>query len=131
MQNIEDIVEKEINWNDKKSIWNKRLYYGLSIIVIIGSIVVASIIDLSPTIAKIISIIVAIITGVKNLFHFEKKWTLYRLTAERLKGERILFDNECGVYKNKPKDKYAENVKQIMSDSTDKWSKINCVSKKE
>jgi len=121
---IEQRVNDQIEWNDRKSKINKRCYYLFASISVVGSIIVSILIKQFPLLTAYLSIIVAIVTVLNNVYEFQNKWKLYRNTAERLIRERSLFYNEVDIYKGKPKDIYTKNIEQIISESNEIWVKV-------
>ena len=95
---IKDRIDDQIVWHDKKSNYNKWAYYSCSIIAIVGSIVASVTIHCCEIIATVISALVAISVGMNNLFKFQKKWMLYRITSELLKSEKMKFNVKAGDY---------------------------------
>lgn len=124
---IKQRVENQIVWHSKKSIRNKRYYFLCTWIIIVGSILSSALISLSKTLGIITSLLVAISVGVSNAYKFHSKWKLYRLTAELLKHEKILFITGSEKYnvENTIAEKlFVKTIEEILMNTNEKWEKI-------
>lgn len=118
---IEKRVKEQIEWNESNSSRNKNCYIIFSVFILVGSIVTATLVNTCPCFVQIVSLFVAISTGLLNFYNFKEKWIIYRMTAERLKKEEDLFDNNCGEYKDKSLDVYTINIERILDESNQLW----------
>lgn len=122
---IKNRVDVQISWNDVKSSKNRALYGICTIISIVGSLIVSASIPFCKTIAIILSLLVAIAVGVNNSFKFHQKWKLYRLTAELLNREKLLFLTKVKDYgKENAFDIFVQRIEDILSSSNGDWAKI-------
>lgn len=122
---LKDRYQDQIDWYNKKSILNKRLYYAIQIpIIIIGVIV-----PVSASIAEnkwytiILSAIVAAGIAILKFGRFEEHWHNYRSTCETLKKEKYFYDAKTGDYQHcdDPEQAFVENVENQISQAHTKW----------
>ncbi len=97
-QYIEERLDPQIEWYDKKSVANQKWFKRLQVIVIIASASIPFIsgyIDESTLCLKIavgaLGLIVAAITAVLGLYQFQENWLEYRTICESLRHEKYLF----------------------------------------
>lgn len=136
--------EDQINWYDKKSKFNKKMYQSLVLIEIIFSVSIPFFVsyanDENPSIKIIIGILavcIALIAGLMNLYKFHENWISYRTTSETLKHEKYLFLTKSGVYREKesketPYNRLVQRIESIISKENTNWQqKINEKEKKK
>ena len=104
-------LEEQRSWYAAKSAFNKSRYRLFQIITIIASAAIP-VINLTSgwgdsgtqhgalLATSIISAGVAIVIAFTQLEKYFETWILYRTTAESLKREKLLFQNNCGEYSN-------------------------------
>ena len=105
---IQDRLEDQLKWYDKKSSFNQRMFKRLVVIEILFSITIPFLTSFSsdekPEIKIIIGtmgITIALIAGLLSLYKFQENWINYRTTAETLKKEKYQYLTKSGVYNNK------------------------------
>ncbi|MDF9797279.1 hypothetical protein OKW21_002542 [Catalinimonas alkaloidigena] len=123
-------LEDQIEWYNKKSSSNQRMYKRLQLITIISS---SSIPFLSAYIAEnnyiaifvgIIGVTVAAITAVNSLYKFQENWIAYRSTCESLKLQKYLYLTGTEPYHEKETfNLLVQNVEMIISKENGSWSK--------
>lgn len=126
-QYINNRVNNQIDWHDKKSVWNKWAYLICSIIAVVGSILVSITIQYCDVLATIISALVAISVGINNLFKFQKKWMLYRATSELLNSEKMKFEVKAGAYSGATEDSeklFCDKIETILNNTNQEWSQF-------
>jgi Protein of unknown function (DUF4231) len=108
---LKDRLEEQRSWYAAKSSFNKSRYRLFQIITIIASAAIP-VINLTSgwgdsgtqhgalLATSIISAGVAIVIAFTQLEKYFETWILYRTTAESLKREKFLFQNNCGEYSN-------------------------------
>lgn len=131
-------LEDQINWYDKKSMFNQKMYKRLVLVEIIFSVSIPFLAshanDENAVIKIIIGIIgvsIALIAGVINLYKYHENWISYRTTSETLKHEKYLFLTKAGIYKEKesketPYNNLVQRIESIISKENTNWQqKIN------
>lgn len=126
---ISDRVDSQIEWHEKKSGSNKRMYQKYQMI----QLIVASMITLSATltvidqawvsfVAPTLGAVVAVVSGVLGLFKFQENWVDYRTTSEQLKQEKFLFLTRSEPYNTAQSfQTLVTNVEDILSKQNSKW----------
>ena len=124
---LKDRYEDQINWYDKKSIWNQTLYrYFQWFIIILAGItpVLAAIgCDTIRWLAVIVGVLVAVGTSLLKVFKYQENWIHYRTTCETLKKEIYFYRAGVGDYKDS-KDRealFVERVESLISRENTMW----------
>ena len=118
-QYITDRVEIQINWFNTKAKKCKLHYYIFSTISIIASALTPVFVKICPNIAIVTSLIATIMLSLNNLCKFKDKWNLYRMTAELLQKEKVLYLYSIDNPRNK--DNFIQRIENILADSNKKW----------
>ena len=103
---IDERLEDQINWYEKKASENKNKYHYFQIIIIIASATIP-LVNLGAEVplqtrvtSAILGAIIVGITALTQLKKYQENWILYRATQEYLKREKFLFMNNAGNYSN-------------------------------
>jgi hypothetical protein len=108
---VRNRLDDQIKWYSEKSAFNKSRYRLFQVVIIIASGTIP-ILNLTVTAFKadaqhaalftssILGSIITIITAFLQMEKYFDNWILYRTTAESLKREKILFQNNAGEYSN-------------------------------
>ena len=137
---VETRLADQINWYDKKSVWNKKLYYWFQSLVIILAALIPLLSGLTEDFGKSIGIligflgaIVAILSGLLALYKFQEKWTSYRTTSETLKHEKYLFETKTEPYDDEEFgfQLLVRRVENIISKENTDWNKYITKKQKE
>ncbi len=101
---LKDRVDDQISWYGKKSAINKTSYLWTNGLIIVFAALIpfcAGFLDQVPGLNYAIAtlgVLTAVATGLSSLLKFQEKWTTYRLTAESLRREKLLFITATGPY---------------------------------
>lgn len=131
-QYLTERLEEQIQWYDKKSLWNQRWYKNLKKIelVLSASIPVAVTFVTDNWVVKVLIAVagatIAIITGIHGLYNLQENWIAYRTTCETLKHERYMYLARSGVYAEveDPFRVLVERVESIISHENINWAQI-------
>lgn len=103
-------IDDQIKWYSQKSQWNQKRYKRLKTIIIVLSVSIpflTGMIGEDQSIAfwlKIIigtcGVIIAAGEGILSLQKYQDNWTEYRIAAETLKREKLLFQTQSGPYRD-------------------------------
>ena len=103
---IKTRIIEQINWYDKKSIHNQKVYKSLSIVSIILSGVIP-ILTLFTDFCWWAKVIVAVcgsmLTGISSInivCNYKELWNRYRVNCEVLKSYLYLYITKQGIYKD-------------------------------
>ena len=127
---LTDRVDNQIDWYDKKSSWNQRLYKRLQIlqiaaaasIPIFAGFITPEATDMKHVVASI-GALIAIISGILSLYKFQENWIQYRTVSESLKHQKYLFLTKTYPYHTE--DAYhvlVETVENLIAQENSKWS---------
>mgnify|MGYP001157701937 FL=1 len=137
--NIENPVIKQrvyqvLSWNIIKSTRYKRMFYILSILVLIlnASIPVINQIEKFPIVVTIVASISTVITGIITLINFKDVWYRYRVTVEKIKTECMLLNCRLGQYScvNREK-KFLIRIEEILAEDQESWIKSRFMDNEE
>lgn len=129
---LKDRYYDQVNWYDRKSVWNqvwyKRLQWGLIVFSSITPILIAiDALDKKTTwltaIPLITATLVAIFTSAIKTFNFQENWLSYRTTCETLRKELFLYEAGIGSYA-RTEDKeslFVEHVENLISRENTLW----------
>jgi len=129
---LKDRYEDQINWYDKKSIRNQKMYKRFQWVVIILSAitpVLVAIVAINPEAnetswsAVVISAIVAIGTTALKTFKYQENWINYRTTCETLRKEIHFYNAGVGEYKDTDDHEalFVERVEALISRENTMW----------
>lgn len=127
---LTDRVDDQIDWYDKKSSWNQRLYKRLQIlqiaaatsIPILAGFITSETTDMKHVVAGM-GALIAIISGILSLYKFQENWIQYRTVSESLKHQKYLFLTKTYPYHTD--DAYhvlVETVENLIAQENSKWS---------
>lgn len=123
-------VDDQINWYSKKSTTYKNRYKLLKTIVIFVSVSIPFLSgmihgeeDWLKIAVGIGGVTIAMIEGVLALFQFQDLWLQYRLTAEMLQREKLIFLTQAGHYHNNSSafPQFVQRIEGIMSSENQSW----------
>jgi hypothetical protein len=128
---INERVDGQIAWYDRKSIINKKYFIIFQIITLgaSASIPVFSIFSENNSWARVLIAILgsatAITTGIVSLYQFREHWIEYRATAESLKHEKYMFQTGTGLYAEKEAfSLLVERVEALLSQENTAWHQL-------
>ncbi len=118
-------LEEQIEWYDRKSNLNQRLFHWFKIleIVIAAFIPFLSGINAPPFLTGSAGVLIVILEGLQHLFQFQHNWIIYRSTCESLKHEKYLWLAKAGPYTRteNPDLILADRVESLISQEHAKW----------
>ena len=129
---LKERYEDQINWYDKKSIWNQKMYKLFQWVVIILSAitpVLVAIVAIRPEvkgtswIAVGISALVAIGTTSLKTFKYQENWINYRTTCETLRKEIHFYNAGISDYADTQEREalFVERVEALISRENTMW----------
>jgi hypothetical protein len=125
-------LEDQINWYDKKSISNQKMYKRLRNTELTASTSITFIAGFIPiytfmvVVVGLLGMIVAIIAGVLSLHNYHENWIEYRSICETLRHEKYMYLTKNGVYAvDDPYAVLVERVESIISHENVNWAKLH------
>jgi hypothetical protein len=130
---IQERLEHQINWYDKKSRSCQKIYKGMKIIEMALSASIPIVIGFWPNITgakflvSLFGATIAVSSGIQGLYNFHERWIQYRFVCEALRHEKYLFKTRSSTYEveEKPFGLFVERVESIISNENINWAQIN------
>ena len=95
-------LDEQIEWYDRRSALNRRLYKLLKTTVIASAaaipVLTTAALPHGPSIAAGLGVMIAVLEGVQQLNQHQGNWANYRMAAEALKHEKYLYLAHAGPY---------------------------------
>lgn len=131
-------VDDQFNWLEKKAAFNQRRYKRIRILILAVSVLI-------PFLSGFITdelwylkvavgvggVLIAISEGILALQKHQELWTQYRVTAEAIKREKLLFQTQAGKYQTAqaPFHEFVMNIETILAGENAAW--LQQVTRKE
>ena len=127
---IEERLDDQIAWYDKKSQSNQKWHKRLRVIELIAgacSPFLAAYITETSLALKVavgfLGLVVTFITGVVTLYKFQENWVEYRTTCEALKHEKFLYLTQSDPYDTEaPFNLLVQRVENLLSSENSRWA---------
>lgn len=127
---MQNRVDDQINWYDKKSQRHQRWYKQLRFVEILAA---ASIPFLSGYIRPdlpaikftvgLLGVVIAVLAGVTSLNRFQENWVEYRTTCESLRHEKYLFQTGVEPYNvDNPFSLFVKRIESLISKENINWA---------
>ena len=124
---LEERYKDQINWYDKKSVWNQKLYRHFQLSVIILAAITPVLVAIAPEATRwpavIIAALVAIGTTILKTFKYQENWINYRTTCETLRKEIHFYRAGLGDYRDSEDREalFVERVESLISRENTMW----------
>ena len=124
---LKERYENQINWYDKKSIWNQKKYLRFQWTVIVLSVITPVLVAIVPEATRwpavVISALVAIGTTSLKTFKYQENWINYRTTCETLRKEIYFYTAGVGEYRDidERESLFVERVESLTSRENTMW----------
>ncbi len=129
-QYLQERLDDQIDWYDRKSCWNQRLHKRLRMVEVIAAASIpflTGFIKAAPFMSHVVAgvgVLIAVISGVFALFRFQENWIEYRTTAETLKHQKYLFLTQTSPYDGEDAfHTLTETVEGLISQENSKWTR--------
>jgi len=126
---LEQRLDAQINWYDKKSSANQAAYKRLRLIEIIAAATIPLLAGYSQAswyvgmTIGVIGVVVAVLAGIVSLYRFQENWNEYRAVAESLKQEKYLYLARAEPYNgDQPFESLVERVEALLKSETTDWA---------
>jgi len=130
---IEQRLDDQINWYDKKSGFNQKWYKRLRLTEIVFASTIPLLAGYSQMSGKIgltigiaigvIGLIVAVLAGIVSLYQFQENWSEYRVSAECLKQEKYLYLARVEPYNgDQPFELLVQRVEALLKSESTGWA---------
>lgn len=123
---IKKRVKQVLEWNMNKAISNKKIFYRMSISLLIlnASIPIINQLDNQSILVTCVASLCTIITGIITLLNFKDEWYQYRTCTESIKRECMMLNCRCGEYESEEREKlFLIKFEQILLNERTYWEK--------
>lgn len=129
---IETRLNDQITWHSKKSQFNQKKYKQIKTLVILCAAFVPLLAGinaaggcyllLKPAIGGL-GVIIVVCESILSLYKYDELWLQYRVTAETLEREKILFLNHIGNYADEASalENLIKTTENILSQQNINW----------
>lgn len=130
---IENRVEEQIEWYDKKSQVAQKWYKRIQIIEIIFAAIIPILVpyavrgNIFSVCVATLGALIAILETVCRLYKFHENWIQYRTTAELLKYHKYLFLTHSAPYnieEESIENVFVRNIESIISSENNTWKAL-------
>ncbi|MCA9903170.1 MAG: DUF4231 domain-containing protein [Anaerolineae bacterium] len=115
-----DQARQQQEYHSQKAKGYKQSYQFLQVIIVVGALIVPVLLATSsiPQIVPVVvSILVAIATGLENVFKNGEKWVSFRRTSELIKREQRMYFARAAEYAtSNPFDVFVQRVEVVLSE---------------
>lgn len=133
---IENRVDDQIDWYDRKSQESQKWYKRLQITEIILAALIPLLAGYATSckgvafIIGLLGAVIAVIESISKLNKYHENWIQYRTTCEMLKYQKHLYLTGSAPYN--PTDEtieniFVRNIENIISSENNQWKNINNV----
>ncbi len=132
---IQDRLQNQIDWYDRKSMENQKRFRRLRKAEIVAATFIPFVSGIAvsirgfeftgPVITGLLGVIVSIVASIIALGQHQENWIKYRTTCESLKKEKYLFQASVEPYDGK--DAFpllVQRVENLISKENTNWSQI-------
>jgi hypothetical protein len=126
---ISQRVDTQISWYELQSKRHKCAYSSLRIIELTTSVSIPLVVAFvfaditNRIITACLGVIIAVSSGILNLFRFHESWIEYRKTAELLKNEKFLFLTKSDCYNMENSFSiFVEKIESLISKENSHWA---------
>lgn len=130
---ITDRVDNQYEWYNRKSGINKKYFIWFNgLIIFTGTMIplVAAYSEMKEgklgMVVAGMGVITAVLSGLSAHFKFQEKWTIYRVTAEAIMREKILYKTRTYPYSRRPDvfHLFVLNIERILDNENKGWSRM-------
>lgn len=117
-------LEDQIDWYDRKSRYNQRMYKWFKVVEIAAAALVPLFSGLKQTaVTGGLGVLIAVLEGLLQLTQYHHNWITYRSTCESLKHEKYLYLAPAGPYAGPDAHRLlAERIESLVSQEHAKWA---------
>jgi uncharacterized protein DUF4231 len=127
---IQERLEDQIAWYDRKSIASQRAFKRIKTIEILAAAAIPFFAALNFRYAMWVTgglgMVITVLEGMLHLNQYQQNWILYRSTCEALKHEKYTYLGKAPPYANvsDPHALLAERVESLVSQEHAKWASV-------
>ncbi len=102
---LQQRLDDQIEWYDRKSVWNQRWYKRLQLLVLVAAATIPFLsgyldenIPWVPYVIGMLGLVIAAVSAILGLYSFQENWIKYRTTCESLKKEKYRYLTNVSPY---------------------------------
>jgi len=135
---INERLNNQIDWYEKKSIKNKKLFYTFHILEIFIALSIPFLSNITneeslwlyKTIG-FLSLTIAMIASILSLSKYQVNWIQYRSTSEYLKSEKYMYLTKSGPYnQDQSYNVLVQRIEEAILKENSKWIELQSFKKK-
>jgi hypothetical protein len=119
-----DHLQDQIEWYDRKSQRNQKIFKFLKICTLVAAALVPALTGINRMFTAGLGVFIVVLEGLQQLNQYHANWIAYRSTCEALKHEKFLYLAKAGPYAtaNDPHALLAERIESLVSQEHAKWA---------
>ncbi len=123
-------LEDQIDWYDRKSSLNQRIFRRIKITEILAAALIPFVsVFRMPFVSYTtagLGVLITVLEGMLHLNQYQQNWINYRSTCEELKHEKYVYLGHAGPYAsaNDPHALLAERVESLVSQEHAQWASV-------
>jgi hypothetical protein len=127
---IMERLEDQINWYDRKSLYNQRVFKRAKAIEIAAAAVIPFIavagVPHALWLTGGLGVVITVLEGLLQLNQYQQSWIAYRSTCEALKHEKFVYLGKAPPYTDgaAPHALLAERIESLVSQEHAKWASM-------
>ena len=129
---LENRLEDQIKWYNKKSGKNQKMFKGMQLVTIITAACIPFLTGYLSDgaiclkyVVGALGVLVVILTGINNVYKFQENWIAYRTTCESLIHEKYLYKTGTKPYNgNEPFNLLVQRVEMLISKENSSWTEL-------
>ena len=127
---IESRVDNQMAWFEKKSAWNKKKYISIKTFELLIAVSIPFLAGIAKSNEYILiavgmmGVSIAGLEGIQSLYKFQDLWVQYRMTAEILLQEKMLFITKTEEYEGDNEEAFklfVQKIESTLASETSKW----------
>ncbi len=123
-------LEDQIDWYDRKSTLNQRIFRRIKITEILAAALIPFVSVFRMQFVSYatagLGVLITVLEGMLHLNQYQQNWINYRSTCEELKHEKYVYLGHAGPYAsaNDPHALLAERVESLVSQEHAQWASV-------
>ncbi len=123
-------LEDQIDWYDRKSSLNQRIFRRIKITEILAAALIPFVSVFRMQFVSYatagLGVLITVLEGMLHLNQYQQNWINYRSTCEELKHEKYVYLGHAGPYAcaNDPHALLAERIESLVSQEHAQWASV-------
>jgi hypothetical protein len=123
-------LEDQIDWYDRKSVSNQRIYKRVKLVEIFSAAaipILASLrVSVTPVLTGGLGVVIVVLEFLIHINKYQENWIFYRSTCESLKHEKYVYLAKAGPYSGSPNPHalLTDRIESLVSQEHAKWASV-------